>query len=327
MEAAKEKLSTASRRELLLGALVAGLSLPAAFAASNVHAEGKPLVVGFTIWDLTIPFAVPFAKALKETAGKNNIDLKLVEAKFDASVQAQQISEFIVRKVDIICATPIDVRGILPAAKSAKAAGIPFIACGGIVEGYPYIGADDLEFGRHMGALIIKALDQSGVKGPYNIAFLRGLPGGAPDRLRRDGIMSVLKDRPDINIVAEVVTEWSAEKGLSGTQDLLQKFGPGKLNLIHGWGGAVEVPAARYTYKTAGRTDVIFTGGELTKQTKEAIENGWEYGIIIQDPTTLGTIIMTSLPRMAPSYAAVPADAVVPLPTCTKDNLSEFTPF
>ena len=327
MQNSRIKTPTVDRRQLLLSAIAAGLSLPSAFVASNVHASDGKLVVGFSIWDLTIPFAVPFAKALRETAGANNIDLQIVEAKFDASVQAQQISEFIVRKVDVICATPVDVRGILPAARASKAAGIPFVACGGIVEGYPYIGADDLEFGRKMGSLIVKALDASGVKGPYSVAFLRGLPGGAPDRLRREGIMSILKDRSDIKVVAEVVTEWSAEKGLSGTQDLLQKFGPGKLNLIHGWGGAVEVPAARYTHKTAERTDVIFTGGELTKQTKEAIENGWEYGVIIQDPTSLGHVIMTALPKMAPSFATVPSDAVVPLPTCTKNNLSEFTPF
>ena len=87
------------------------------------------------------------------------------------------------------------------------------------------------------------------------------------------------------------------------------------------------LPGARYAHKTAGRTDVIFTGGELTKQTEEAIENGWEYGVIIQDPTTLGRVIMDALPTMAPSFATVPSDAVVPLPTCTKANLSDFTPF
>lgn len=111
-------------RQLLLAALASGLSLPMAFAASSVNAQGKKLVVGFSIWDLTIPFAVPFAAALKDTAEKNNIELRLVEAKFDASVQARQIAEFIVRKVDVICATPVDVRAILPAARSAKAAGI-----------------------------------------------------------------------------------------------------------------------------------------------------------------------------------------------------------
>ena len=314
------------RRQLLRAALAAGLS-PAALATLSARAQGKKLVVGFSIWDLTIPFAVPFTAALRDAANKNDIELRLAEAKFDASVQAQQISEFIVRKVDVICATPVDVRAIQPAARSAKQAGIPFVACGGTVEGYPYIGADDLEFGRRMGRLIIQALDQSGAKPPYAIAFLRGLPGGAPDRLRRDGIMSVIKDRPDITVVAEVVTDWSPDKGLSGTQDLLQKFGPGKLNLIHGWGGAVEVPGSRYAHKTAGRTDVIFTGGELTRQTKEAIENGWEYGVIIQDPSTLGSVIMNALPKMAPTFATVPPDAVVPLPTCTKDNLSQFTPF
>jgi ABC-type sugar transport system substrate-binding protein len=315
------------RRTLLLGAIAAGASLSVAFAASNVFAEDAHLTVGFSIWDLSIPFAVPLANALKETAAANKIDLKLVEAKWDASVQAQQISEFVVQKVDVICATPVDVKGIIPAARSASKADIPFIACLGQVEGFPYIGADDVEFGRQMGKLIIEALDKSGQKGPYNIAFLRGLPGGAPDRLRREGIVEIIGKRDDIKIVAEIVTEWSPEKGLSGTQDLLQKFPAGQLHLIHGWGGMVEVPAARYAHKTAGRTDVIFTGGELTKQTKEAIENGWEYGVVIQDPTTVGKVVVGALPKMAPTFKSVPSDAVVPLPICTKANLGEYTPF
>ena len=315
------------RRTLLLGAIAAGASLSVAFAASNVFAEDVPLTVGFSIWDLSIPFAVPLANALKETAAANKIDLKLVEAKWDASVQAQQISEFVVQKVNVICATPVDVKGIIPAARSASKAEIPFIACLGQVEGFPYIGADDVEFGRQMGKLITEALDKSGQKGPYNIAFLRGLPGGAPDRLRREGILEVIGKRDDIKVVAEIVTEWSPDKGLSGTQDLLQKFPAGQLHLIHGWGGMVEVPAARYAHKTAGRTEVIFTGGELTKQTKEAIENGWEYGVVIQDPATVGKVVVSALPKMAPAFKDVPSDAVVPLPICTKANLGEFTPF
>lgn len=316
-----------TRRDLLLGALAAGLSLPAAFAASNTSAAGEKLVVGFSIWDLTIPFAVPLADNLRSAADANNIELKLVEAKFDASVQAQQVAEFIVQGVDVIVVTPVDVRGILPAAKSATAKGIPFIACAGKVEGYPYIGADDVEFGRQMGRLVIQALEKSGKAGPYKIAFLRGLPGGAPDRLRRDGIMEVVSTRADIEVVAEIITEWSPDKGLSGVQDLLQKFPRDQLHLVHGWGGMVEVPAARYAHKTAGRTDVIFTGGELTVQTREAIANGWEYGVIIHDPAFVGKLVMDTLPKMAPDFNTVPAGAVVPLTICTQENLASFTPF
>ena len=36
---------------------------------------------------------------------------------------------------------------------------------------------------------------------------------------------------------------------------------------------------------------------------------------------------MNAIPRMAPTYSQVPADAVVPLPVCTKANLANFTPF
>jgi ribose transport system permease protein len=315
------------RRQLLLGALGAGLALPVAFAASNAFAGSGPLTVGFTVWDLSIPFAVPFVAAIKAAAAKHDITLKLVDAKWDASTQAQQIAEFVVQKVDVICATPVDVRGILPAARAAKKAGVPVIACGGVVEGFPYIGADDDEFGVKMGELIVEALDKSGKPGPYSIAFLRGAPGGAPDRRRREGILSVIGKRDDIKVVAEIVTDWSPEKGLSGTQDLLQKFEKGKLHLIHGWGGMVEVPAARYAHTTAGRDEIIFTGGELTVQTKEAIENGWEYGVIIQDPSTLGQVIVSALPNMAPDFRTVPADAKVPLPLCTKANLADFKPF
>ncbi len=316
-----------SRRELLLSAIAAGLSLPAAFAASSAFGQAQKLTVGFLIWDLGIPFAVPLADALRRGAQEHNIDLKLVEAKFDASVQAQHVAEFIVQKVDVICVTPVDVRGILPAAKSATEAGVPFVACLGTVENYPYIGANDEEFGRQMGRLILDALKQSGKDGPYKIAFLRGLPGGAPDRLRYEGIMEVIKPRSDIEVVAEITTDWSPDKGLSGVQDLLQKFPVGGLHLIHGWGGMVEVPGARYAHNTAGRTDVIFTGGELTVQTKEAIANGWEYGVVIQDPAMVGKVVMDALPRMAPKFTTVPADAVVPLPICTLANLAQFKPF
>ncbi len=321
-----DKMGGPSRREVLLAALATGLSLPSAFAASRAWGQ-EPLTVGFSIWDLSIPFAVPLADSLRTSAAANNIDLKLVEAKFDASVQAQHVAEFLVQGVDVICVTPVDVRGILPAAKSATEAGVPFVACLGTVEGYPYIGADDTEFGRQMGRLIIEALKKSGQSGPYKVAFLRGAPGGAPDRLRYEGIMEVLTPRGDVEVVAEIVTDWSPDKGLSGVQDLLQKFGPGELHLVHGWGGMVEVPGARYAHKTAGRSDVMFTGGELTVQTKEAIENGWQYGVVIQDPAQVGRIVMDALPRMAPDFTTVPADAVVPLPICTLTNLGDFVPF
>jgi ribose transport system substrate-binding protein len=319
--------SRLSRRDVFRAALAAGLSLPAALEATAAMAAEQSLAVGFSIWDLSIPFAVPLADSLRDNAAKHNITLKLVAARFDASIQAQDIAEFVVEKVDVICATPVDVRAVIPAARSANRAGIPFVACLGTVEGYPYIGADDVVYGQHMGKLIVQALESSGTKGPYNIAFLRGLPGGAPDLLRRQGIMQVIGPRPDIKVVAEIETDWSPDKGLSGTQDLLQKFGPGKLNLVHGWGGGVEVPAARYAHTVAKRGDVIFTGGELTMQTKEAINNGWEYGVVIQDPATVGRVIMDALPRMKPSFKTTPSDAVVPLPICTKANLASFSAF
>lgn len=323
----KNRQLTLHRRQLLLSALAAGTTLGTAFSASRVSAQDAPLVVGFSIWDLTIPFAVPFADELERAAKENNIDLRLVAAGWDASVQSQQLAEFVVQKVDVICATPVDVRGIVPAVHTAEAAGIPFVGCVGAVEGYPYLGADDRQFGVQMGNMILQALGTvAKPEDGYKVAFLRGVPGGSPDRLRYEGIMSVLSARDDIEVVAEVVTDWNPERALSGTQDILQKFGPGQIHLINGWGALLETSGARYAHMN-GREDVLFTGGELTRQTKDAIERGWVYGVVIQDPATVGRVIAQALPEMAPDFRIIPASAAVELPLCTKDNLDQFEAF
>ena len=281
--------------------------------------------MGFSIWDSAIPFAVPLISTLKSEAKKQNIELLLRSAQFDASVQASDLDQLVVQGVDVICATPVDPKALLPAAKSAESRGVPVVAIGGTMEGFPYIGADDTEFGKQMGKLIVEALKDT--PGPKKIALLRGAAGASPDRLRRKAIGQVLADHPDIEIIAEQATDWSPEKGLSITQAWLQKYGKDELQLIHGFGSGVEVPAAKWAKTSAGREQLIFTGGELTKQTKTAIKKGWEYGVVIQSPTELGKVVMQTIPTMKPDFNKVPASADIPLPICTKDNLDQFKAF
>ncbi|URN07275.1 sugar ABC transporter substrate-binding protein [Actinomadura madurae] len=315
------------RRLLRLGAAGALLGAASACNVAPSRDSSKTLTVGFTIWDTAIPFAVPLAAALREAARRAKIDLKLVSAAGDPSVQTQQVAQLAARKVDVVCVTPLDVVAILPAARSAKQGGVPVVGVGGTIEGFPYLGADDTEFGKQMGKLILQALKTKNIQGQKKVGLLRGLAGGSPDRDRFKAITETLAADPSVKIVAETATDWSADKGLTGTQNMLQRFGKGEIHLIHGFGSGVETPGAKWAHTQAGRDDVLFTGGELPKSTQEAITAGWTYGVVIQDPTSLGQMVMNALPRMAPDFTKTPADAVLQLPVCTKDNLSQYRAF
>jgi len=88
----------------------------------------------------------------------------------------------VTRRVDAIAVFPIDVVGVLPAVHEAEKAGLPVIGALGKIEGLPYVGVDDLEYGRVHARLMLEALKN--IKGPKRIGLFRGTAGGSPDRLR-----------------------------------------------------------------------------------------------------------------------------------------------
>lgn len=323
---------TLERRSFLRGAAAVGvltLSSNLLAACGESKSDGTAgesgddaLRIGLALWGTGITFAPPMVKGMKDKARELGVEFEMKAADFDASVQVQQVQEFVQAQVDVIGICPVDVQGIVPVATAAKSQGAHVVACTGKIEGFPYIGADDLEYGRIMAELMVQAL--ADVEGPKKIALLRGLVSGSPDRLRREGIDEVLAGHDDIEIVAEVPTDWDAQKGLAAVQDLLTKYGPGELHLIHGFGSNVEVTGAKYAATSAKRTDVIFTGAELATTTAEAIEKGWMYGIVNQDPYTLGQTIVQGLNDMAPDFSTVPPSAKVPLPIVTQANLREY---
>ena len=107
------------------------------------------------------------------------------DPKWDASAQVDNIRDFVTRRVDAIAVFPIDVVGVLPAVQEAEKAGVPVIGALGKIEGLPYVGVDDLEYGRVHARLMLEALKN--IKGPKRIGLFRGTAGGSPDRSANAG--------------------------------------------------------------------------------------------------------------------------------------------
>jgi ribose transport system substrate-binding protein len=299
------------------------LNLGLAISATLVTmARGKDFTIGVSIWDISAtPAAVPIVAGMREAAAAAGVKLILSDPKWDASAQVENIRDFVTEKVDAIAVFPIDVVGVKPAVQEAEQAGVPVVAALGTIQGLPYVGVDDVEYGRVHAKLILDAL--KGIKGPKRIAIFRGTAGGSPDRLRMEGMQEVFKASGQDIKIESVVADWSPEKALTGFQDLLQRYpNKGDLNLVASMGNCMIPPAIDWARKN-GRDEIIFTTMDLCKGDEADIKNGTLHSVAFQDVHQMGELVIQTIVAMhkAGDYRDLPAFARnPPIIICTKET-------
>ena len=282
--------------------------------------QAADYTIGVSIWDVSsTPSATPIIAGMNEAAKETGVKVLLSDAKWDASAQVDNIRDFVTRHVDAIAVFPIDVVGVKPAVQEAETAKIPVVAALGSIQGLPYIGVDDVEYGRVHARLMLDALKD--VKGPKRIAIFRGTPGGSPDRLRMQGMQEVFKASGVDIAIESVVADWSPEKALTGFQDLLQRYpNKGDLQLVASMGNCMIPPSIDWARKN-GRDEIIFTTMDLCKADVEGIENGSLHSVAFQDVRQMGRLVIETLVAMrkADDYQTLPEIAKnPPIIVCTK---------
>ena len=120
--------------------------------------------------------------------------------------QTADIEYFIDHGADLIVVAPNEAEALTPAIEKAHDKGIPVVLVDRRIDSdryTAYIGADNYEMGRQIGAYIVNRL-----KGKGNVVELTGLEGSTPARDRHRGLMDVLNDAPDIHVVATADAGW-----------------------------------------------------------------------------------------------------------------------
>ena len=235
---------------------VAAMVFGVAAAPDDARSEDQ-FTIGVTVWDVsTTPFAVPLVKGMRDAAEKANVNLIVSDPKWDASVQVENVREFIVQGVDAIAIAPIDIAGVLPAVQEALDAGIPVVGALGEIEGVPYIGVDDVEYGRLSARLMLEAL--ATVEGEKRIVMFRGTAGGSPDRRRMQGMGEVLEASGVEHDWVDVTADWLPDKALTGFQDVLQRFPvAGSVTLVNSMGNCMVPPSLDWAQRL-DRTEIMF---------------------------------------------------------------------
>ncbi|QJD83940.1 substrate-binding domain-containing protein [Cohnella herbarum] len=161
--------------------------------------------------------------AKAEAEKHKNIESIVYTAK-DPAKQTSDIEDLITKKVDAIVMLPIESAALTPAAEKVAKAGIPLIVIDRAVntESYRlYVGGDNYGIGYGDAKYLVDALVKRNGKAAGKVVEISGVPSSVTD-LRSKGFRDYIKDYPEIEIIASQPGDFTREKALKATENILQ---------------------------------------------------------------------------------------------------------
>lgn len=182
-----------------------------------------PIVIGYSAPDMSNAQSV-IMKGFVRQAKAMGWEVKVTNADFSHPTQMSQINFLISQKVRAIVAVPVDSRGIAPAIRNARQAGIPFYTIDRAPAGEKVnmvVLSDNFLAGKQAGEAMVRLLTQ--IRGsPKGVVLeLQGDMKTNVAQLRGQGFHSVVDAYPEIKVVPRQ-THWRAARFASETQAVLE---------------------------------------------------------------------------------------------------------
>lgn len=185
----------------------------------------KDLVVGFSQIGDESAWRTGNTESIVGAAQGLGVELMFSNAQQKQDNQIQAIRTFIAQRVDVIGVSPVVETGWTDVFQEAKKAGIPIILVdrrADVPEDLfaTHLGSDFVEEGRRAARAMVKVLNGKG-----NIVELVGTEDSAPANDRYKGFREVLKDYPEMKIIASQSGDFTRAKGKEVMQDFLNRYG------------------------------------------------------------------------------------------------------
>ena len=183
------------------------------------------LVVGFSQIGAESEWRTGNTASIKEAAAELGVELLFSDAQQKQENQIKAIRTFIAQQVDVIGVSPVVETGWESVFQEAKEAGVPIILVDrrAVVSEdlyATYLGSDFLEEGKNAGRILVDLLGGRG-----NIVELVGTEGSAPAIDRYVGFREILKDHPEMKIMASKSGDFTRAKGKEVMEEFLNSHG------------------------------------------------------------------------------------------------------
>ena len=291
--------------------------------ALSVSAAQPLRSVAITVGDLGNPFFVQIAKGAEAKArelGGAGVKVTAVSSGYDLNQQTNQMEDFIAAKVDLIVLNAADTKGIAPAVRKARAAGIVVVAVDVAAEGgvNATVMSDNVQAGRVAAEYLVKRLNGKG-----SVVIINGPPVSAvADRVA--GAEAVFRATPGVRLLSrDQNAGGNRQGGMNVMTDLLTAYpqidAVFAINDPSGLGAALALRQAR-------RENVIVAAVDGAPDAEKALrdEKNAFAASAAQDPFTMAGKAVEVGFGILQGRPAPEGRVLVPVSLITRDNIAGY---
>jgi ribose transport system substrate-binding protein len=297
--------------------------LPVAIGAA-VLADGaaaQDYTIGFSQGTMESSWRVNMVEGNRLYAEANLPDVELIitNGENNASKQVSDVESLMAQGIDVLVISPVTADALTPVVKQVMDAGIPVLTLdrGVNTPVTVHIGADNKLIGRTAGEYVCGVLGGEG-----NVIEIQGTAGASATIDRHDEFHAVLAEQcPGVQVVADQVANYVREPAIKFMEDMLQRFGPGEIDLVYAHNDDMALGAVT-ALEAAGRLEeVMVVGIDGEEAAYQAIDEG----------RMVATFTYHFVAPEGIQYAyqvakgeELPAEIILPTHQVTKENVAEF---
>jgi ribose transport system substrate-binding protein len=222
----------------------------------------RPKFVAFSQANNAEPYrAAQNALMTKLFAQYPDVRLVISDAQQDNSKQVAQVETFIRQKPGLLIVAPNERAALTAVMGEAMSAGIPVICLERDIlqPNYTtYVHSDNVAIGKLAGQFIVDHLKKKYGTPKGNIVAMRGLLGVEGEINRDRGAQQVLKQYPDIHMVADAVADWIQAKAKDRMTEILRA--QPKIDVVYGHNDPMAVGAYLAAKELGREKEMIFVG-------------------------------------------------------------------
>ena len=306
-------------KQKLALSLMAGTAVLAGAVTMSLAAD--PIKIGFSQGTMESSWRVNMVEGNRIWAEENlpDVELLITNGENNASKQVSDVESLIAQGVKVLIISPVTADALTPVVQQAMDSGVPVVTLDRKVntDVTLHIGADNVLIGETAGKFVCETLGGEG-----NVIEIQGTAGASATVDRHDAFHRVLADEcPNVKVVADQVANYVREPAIKFMEDMLQRFGPGEIDLVYAHNDDMALGAVT-ALEAAGRLDEVkVVGIDGENAAYDAIKEGkmvatFTYHFVAPEGVQYGYKVAMG--------EELPAEIVLPTHQVDASNVEEF---
>jgi inositol transport system substrate-binding protein len=162
--------------------------------------------------------------------------------------------------------------------------------------------------------------DKLGGKG--NMVMIHGLMGQAAQLQREEGAKEVLKQFPDIKLLAQQTGEWDRAKSMDLMQNWIQSYGD-KINAVFAHNDEMGLGAVKALQAAGLKDKVLVISVDAIKDALASVQKGELNATVFQNANQQGAGAIETAVKIAKKQA-FEKEVLIPFELVTKENVGGY---